>query len=242
MRHFDQLGRRVRARRVPPSAATVRPGQRRLGARPRARCHPVRPGHQGPLTATVRRQAAAALRSMVIDLEDAIPDDSVDSALTSHRRSRCGTCTRIRRSAWCSSGSGSRNRSGADRLSSGRRSGVVSGFVLPKFTVAGGAGLSAGGRRCGREVGEPDLRDAGDRNGAGAVPGEPGRRTERHPGAAATARPTRAGDPDRGDGPVRPVRHPPGSRPVHLRRRHRGGPDRPGRQPPGSRSTGPGSR
>ena len=44
------------------------------------------PATKEGLAGTVRRQAAAGAKAMVIDLEDAIPDVSVDSALTSTQR------------------------------------------------------------------------------------------------------------------------------------------------------------
>ena len=139
MRHFDQLEPAVRDavfHRAPQpfgrDSARVVLAQA-LGATLYV------PATRRSLAATVRRQAAQGVRSLVIDLEDAISDDSVDGALTSTGESlrdlhedppECLLFVRVR----------SPDQVGLLTDQLGPALAVVSGFVLPKFSVAGGAG------------------------------------------------------------------------------------------------------
>jgi citrate lyase beta subunit len=140
MRHFDQLEPAVRDavfHRAPQPFA--RDSARRVLAQALGATLYV-PATRKPLTATVRRQAALGVRSLVIDLEDAISDDSVDGALSSTGESlrdlhddppECLLFVRVR----------SPEQIGMLTDQLGPALGVVSGFVLPKFSVANGAGF-----------------------------------------------------------------------------------------------------
>ena len=139
MRHFDQLEPAVRDvlfHRAPQSFD--RDSERAVLAQSLGATLYV-PATKEALAGTVRRQAAQGVRSIVIDLEDAISDGSVDRALTSTAGSLCElnedpvdclVFVRVRRPGHI--------HSLADHL--GPALGVVSGFVLPKFSVAAGAG------------------------------------------------------------------------------------------------------
>ncbi len=139
MRHFDQLEPAVRDvlfHRAPQSFD--RDSERAVLAQSLGATLYV-PATKEALAGTVRRQAAQGVRSIVIDLEDAISDGSVDRALTSTADSLCElnedpvdclVFVRVRRPGHI--------HSLADHL--GPALGVVSGFVLPKFSVAAGAG------------------------------------------------------------------------------------------------------
>jgi citrate lyase beta subunit len=96
------------------------------------------PATRDDLGAAIRRQAAAGARSMVIDLEDAIADGSVESALA-------GTAATLRRlqqdppesQLFVRVRTVDHIRALTTEL--GDAIGVVSGFVLPKFSLAHGA-------------------------------------------------------------------------------------------------------
>ena len=140
MRHFDQLEPAVRDavfHRAPQPFA--RDSARLVLAHALGATLYV-PATRKQLTATVRRQAARGVRSLVIDLEDAISDDSVDTALTSTAESlrdlhedppECLLFVRVR----------SPEQVGILTDQLGPALGVVSGFVLPKFSVLDGAGF-----------------------------------------------------------------------------------------------------
>jgi len=83
MRHFDQLASDVRdvLFHQPPQSFD-RDSERSVLAQALGATLYV-PATRDGLAGTVRRQAASGAKAMVIDLEDAIPDVSVDSALTS---------------------------------------------------------------------------------------------------------------------------------------------------------------
>jgi len=140
MRHFDQLEPAVRDAVFHRDPQPFARDSARLVLAHALGATLYVPATKKPLTATVRRQAACGVRSLVIDLEDAISDDSVDGALTSTGESLRDLhedppdsllFVRVR----------SPEQVGmlADQL--GPALGVVSGFVLPKFSVAGGAGF-----------------------------------------------------------------------------------------------------
>jgi len=137
MRHFDQLASDVRDalfHQLPQ--AFDRDSERQVLAQALGATLYV-PATKGELAGTVRRQAAGGARAMVIDLEDAIPDVSVDSALTSTYETlrdlnenppESQLFVRVR--------SADQIRRLADEL--GTSLSVVSGFVLPKFSVKSG--------------------------------------------------------------------------------------------------------
>ena len=137
MRHFDQLPDGARARlfhRAPEpfdghSERTIL--AHALGATLYV------PATKDDLAGAVRRQTRAGARALVIDLEDAISDGSVDSALRSTQRTLLDLYgdppesllfVRVR----------SAEHIGALVDALGPALGIVSGFVLPKFSVAGG--------------------------------------------------------------------------------------------------------
>ena len=140
MRHFDQLGDETAAalfERIPEPFH--RDSDRNLLAHALGATLYV-PATRRDLTTTLRRQAAAGAKSMVIDLEDAVADGSVADALEStgltlqslHRDPADALLfVRVR--------SAGHIRQLVDRL--GAALGVISGFVLPKFSLANGPGL-----------------------------------------------------------------------------------------------------
>jgi citrate lyase beta subunit len=137
MRHFDQLADDVRDRlffRQP--AAFTRDSERSVLAHALGATLYV-PATKENLAGAVRRQARSGAKSMVIDLEDAISDGAVDSALASTRQTLLDLSedppeslvfVRVR--------SAEHIRELADALGSSMS--AVSGFVLPKFSVEGG--------------------------------------------------------------------------------------------------------
>lgn len=137
MRHFDQLdsdAQRLLFHRVPQSFD--RGSDRELLAKALGATLYV-PATANGLILTVRRQAASGAKSMVIDLEDAVPDVAVDAAMTAIVQALCDFVgdppesqifVRVR---------------SADQIrklakSMGQDIGIVSGFVMPKFSASGG--------------------------------------------------------------------------------------------------------
>ena len=137
MRHFDQLASNVRDalfHKAPQSFDRDR--ERSVLAQALGATLYV-PATKEGLAGTVRRQASAGAKAMVIDLEDAIPDVSVDSAMTSTYETlrdldddppESQLFVRVR--------SAEQIKQLADEL--GPALGIVSGFVLPKFSVKDG--------------------------------------------------------------------------------------------------------
>ena len=83
MRHFDHLAEEVRAELFHQAPCSFnRDSERSVLAHALGATLYV-PATKENLADAVRRQAAAGAKSMVIDLEDAISDGSVESALTS---------------------------------------------------------------------------------------------------------------------------------------------------------------
>ncbi len=140
MRHFDQLGDEAAAalfERTPEPFD--RDSDRNLLAHALGATLYV-PATRRELTTSLRRQAAAGAKSMVIDLEDAVPDGSVDDALhltgmtlkaLQNDPADALLFVRVR--------SADHIKKLADHL--GGVLGVISGFVLPKFSLANGPGL-----------------------------------------------------------------------------------------------------
>ena len=138
MRHFDHLAEDVRAElfHLPPCSFD-RDSERSVLAHALGATLYV-PATKENLAETVRRRAAAGAKSMVIDLEDAISDASVDSALTTTQLTlrdlhddppESLVFVRVR--------SADHIRQLVDAL--GPSLSIVSGFVLPKFSVTAGA-------------------------------------------------------------------------------------------------------
>ena len=148
MRHFDQLASDVRdALFHRPPQPFDRDSERSVLAQALGATLYV-PATKDGLAGTVRRQASAGAKAMVIDLEDAIADVSVDSALTSTYETlrdlnddppESQLFVRVR--------SADQIRQLADEL--GASFSVVSGFVLPKFSVQDRPGLPTGRREAG---------------------------------------------------------------------------------------------
>ena len=138
MRHFDHLAEDVRAELFHQAPCSFdRNSDRSVLAHALGATLYV-PATKDNLAGTVRRRAAAGAKSMVIDLEDAISDASVDSALTSTALTLCDlhedppeslVFVRVR--------SADHIRQLVDAL--GPALSIVSGFVLPKFSVEAGA-------------------------------------------------------------------------------------------------------
>ena len=137
MRHFDQLADSVRSGlfHLAPEAFDRDSDRSTLANALGATLYV--PATKDNLATTVRRQAAAGAKAMVIDLEDAIADDSVESALTSTNETlrdlndnppESLIFVRVR------------SADHIDQLAGtlGAALGIVSGFVLPKFSVADG--------------------------------------------------------------------------------------------------------
>ena len=137
MRHFDQLADDVRQElfHLPPTAFR-RDSERSVLAHALGATLYV-PATRDDLAGTVRRRAADGARSMVIDLEDAIADPSVEAAVSSTGAVlaeleqdppdsllfvRVRTAAQIRELTLA--------------LGPGQR--IVSGFVLPKFSIRTG--------------------------------------------------------------------------------------------------------
>jgi len=139
MRHFDQLAEDVRRSLFHrPPTAFDRDSDREVLANALGATLYM-PATRNGLADTVRRQAAAGVRSMVIDLEDAIPDVSVDTAFTTtHQTLRNLAEDPPESLVFVRVRSAEQIRRLADEL--GPALGVVSGFVLPKFSVAAGDG------------------------------------------------------------------------------------------------------
>lgn len=125
------------------------------------------PGNRPDLVAALRRQAAAGVRSLVIDLEDALPDHQVDSALAAVLETlaalavdplpamvfvRVRTVGHIRAIAATSSSADAAGPPGSARAAGG----ALTGFVLPKFSAVTGADfldeIAAASDRCGRRL------------------------------------------------------------------------------------------
>ncbi len=168
MRHFDQLADEVRL----PRGVDAEPGTFDRSSERSVLAHALGatlyvPATRSDLARTVRRRADRGARSMVIDLEDAITDPSVDAAVAatgdvlaelaqdppeSLLFVRVRSAAHIRELA----------------LVLGHGQAIVSGFVLPKFsTKTGEEYLQA--------VAEVDARSAhpvyADANAGGAVQG-----------------------------------------------------------------------
>lgn len=139
MRHFDQLADSVRDGlfHLAPESFD-RDSERSTLANALGATLYV-PATKDDLATAVRRQAAAGAKAMVIDLEDAIADDSVESAMVSTSQTlrdlnenppESLVFVRVR------------SADQIERLAGtlGSAIGIVSGFVLPKFSVADGAG------------------------------------------------------------------------------------------------------
>jgi len=139
MRHFDQLADNVREKLFhQPPQSFDRDSERSILAHALGATLYV-PATKENLARAVRRQSAAGAKSMVIDLEDAISDDSVEVALTSTEHTlrdlnddppECLLFVRVR--------SAEQIRQLVDAL--GPAMGIISGFVLPKFSVETGPG------------------------------------------------------------------------------------------------------
>lgn len=137
MRHFDQLAEGVRRELFHREPATFeRDSERSVLAHALGATLYV-PATRDELARTVRRRAARGARSIVIDLEDAIADPSVDAAIgsTGAVLTELGQdppesllFVRVRSAAQI--------RELALALGPGQR--IVSGFVLPKFSVKTG--------------------------------------------------------------------------------------------------------
>ncbi len=137
MRHFDQLADDVRAQLFHQEPGLFdRDSERSILAHALGATLYV-PAIRENLAGTVRRRSSAGAKSMVIDLEDAIPDASVDAALTSTQQTlrdlhddppESLLFVRVR--------SADHIRQLVDAL--GPSLGIVSGFVLPKFSLAAG--------------------------------------------------------------------------------------------------------
>jgi len=139
MRHFDQLADSVRNGlfHLPPEAFD-RDSERSVVANALGATLYV-PATKDGLAIAVRRQAAAGTRAMVIDLEDAIADDSVESAMSSTYETLRDLhdnppdsliFVRVRSAEHIEQLTGAL----------GAATSIVSGFVLPKFSVADGPG------------------------------------------------------------------------------------------------------
>lgn len=139
MRHFDQLAEPVRdvLFHLEPEEFD-RDSERTVLANALGATLYV-PATKDGLATAVRRQAAAGARAMVIDLEDAIADDSVDSALTTTQQTLQDLhddppdsliFVRVRSAAHIEQLAGDL----------GPAISAVSGFVLPKFSVTEGRG------------------------------------------------------------------------------------------------------
>jgi citrate lyase beta subunit len=137
MRHFDHLADNVREGlfyREPE--AFERDSDRSVLAHALGATLYV-PATRDGLADTVRRQATAGAKSMVIDLEDAIADDSVDTALSSTYETLQDLYDRPPESLlFVRVRSADHIEQLADKL--GAALAVVSGFVVPKFSVAVG--------------------------------------------------------------------------------------------------------
>ena len=137
MRHFDQLPADVRAGlfHVPPQEFG-RDSDRAVLAHALGATLYV-PATKGELSDSIRRQAAAGARAMVIDLEDAVADESLSTAFASTVATLRDLdddppdsllFVRVRTPEHI--------RGLIDEL--GDRLGIVTGFVLPKFSVSSG--------------------------------------------------------------------------------------------------------
>ncbi|TKV57844.1 ATP/GTP-binding protein [Nakamurella flava] len=137
MRHFEHLSDEVRHQLfLHPPGAFDQYSERELLATALGATLYI-PATKAALAPTVRRQAAAGVRSMVLDLEDAIPDGSTESALSSTVETVRDLAAdpppalvfvRVRapeQVGWL-----------ADQL--GADLAAVSGFVLPKFSALRG--------------------------------------------------------------------------------------------------------
>ncbi len=137
MRHFDQLAEKVRHDLFHTQPEPFgRDSDRSVLAHALGATLYV-PATRSDLAKTVRRRAEGGARSMVIDLEDAIADQSVDAAVAATSRVLAEldqdppeslVFVRVRTAAQI--------RELALALGPGQR--IVSGFVLPKFGVKAG--------------------------------------------------------------------------------------------------------
>ncbi|MGS0688696.1 HpcH/HpaI aldolase/citrate lyase family protein [Nakamurella sp. GG22] len=138
MRHFDHLPRSVRDVLFYQAPERFdRNSERSVLAHALGATLYV-PATRDDLAGSIRRQAAAGAKSMVIDLEDAIADGSVESALADTARTlrrlledppECQLFVRVR----------TVDHIRALTAELGEDIGVVSGFVIPKFSLAHGA-------------------------------------------------------------------------------------------------------
>ena len=137
MRHFDQLAddaREVLFHRQPQPFD--RDSQRSILAHALGATLYV-PASKENLAGAVRRRTSSGAKSMVIDLEDAISDASLDSAFTStHETLRDLNEHPPESLLFVRVRSADHIRQLVDAL--GPSLGIVSGFVLPKFSVADG--------------------------------------------------------------------------------------------------------
>jgi citrate lyase beta subunit len=140
MRHFDQLGDAAVAalfERAPESFD--RDSDRDVLAHALGATLYV-PATRPDLTGVLRRQAVAGAKSMVIDLEDAIADDAVDTALASTAGTlRCLQEDPPEALLFVRVRSAGQIRRLTEHLVDAPT--VISGFVLPKFSVANGPAL-----------------------------------------------------------------------------------------------------
>jgi citrate lyase beta subunit len=137
MRHFDQLADGVRGVLFHQGPQPFdRDSERSVLAHALGATLYI-PATKERLADAVRRQASAGAKAIVIDLEDAISDHSVDSALTSTYETLLDLYDQPPESMlFVRVRSADHIRQMAGAL--GSAMGIVSGFVLPKFSVAGG--------------------------------------------------------------------------------------------------------
>lgn len=138
MRHFDQLSEQVRDDlfAVQPTPFT---GESPVGVLAHALGATLYvPGSRSDLTAVVRKRAGEGVRSMVLDLEDAVADRDVETALGRVRDTLAELAAdRFDAQLFVRVRTADQIRRIADGLPDGP--GHLQGFVLPKFHVGNGA-------------------------------------------------------------------------------------------------------
>ena len=169
MRHFQQLSDAVRA-----ELFEVLPAEFDLSSSRTVLAHALGatlylPGHRPDLVAALRRQAAAGVRSMVVDLEDAVPDSQVEPALAALLGAlselageglgamlfvRVRTVAHIRVITAALADRATRAPGSTPRAAA--EAGPLTGFVIPKFSATTGGGfldaIAAGSARCGQRL------------------------------------------------------------------------------------------